>query len=248
MALHPRADDRRTSSRETVMRKKAEIAGALAMCSLAAWQSIARAEEDRHGWEMGMRLAFGQPAGNVDARTGDTLDQTVGATVPLWFEAGWRPNRRWFLGADLIYAPGFAGQALSQSCSGRCTPEDVRIGAEVQFHFRSRERWDPWVGAGSGYEWLRIHAPGGVLGLQGWEIVNAQVGLDYASSPGFRGGPFIAVSIGEYQSWFSDAPADASPLGPLSAHAWVTLGLKAAFDLRPRPQEQERVGDNGTVP
>ena len=247
MVLHPRADDRRTRSRETVMRSKAGIAGALAIGSLAAWQSISRADDDRHSLEVGMRLAFGQPAGNVDARSGDTLDQTVGATVPLWFEGGWRPNSRWFVGANLIYAPGFAGQALSQSCSGQCTPEDVRVGAEAEFHFQSRQRWDPWVGAGIGYEWLRVHAPGGVLGLQGWEMVNAQVGLDYASSPGFRGGPFLAVSIGEYQSWFSDSPRDTSSLGPPSAHAWVTFGLKATFDLRPKPQEQERVGDNDTV-
>ena len=105
---------------------------------------------------------------------------------------------------------------------------------EAQYHLSPDARWDPWIGIGTGIEWLRLRNDQGVLGLMGWELANAQLGLDYPAAAGFRVGPFASFALGEYESWFSsDASASGGSVAPKNLHAWLTLGIRGTIDPWP---------------
>jgi hypothetical protein len=198
-----------------------------------------QAADQSPGLEVGARVSFGAPIGNVDGTPGDTVDQTIAHAVPLWLEAGWRITPHWFVGGVGSYAPGSRGGALDSYCqhagNSSCQPEDLHLGVEAHYHLLPSASWDPWFGVGSGYEWLRVLTEPGVMGLKGWEFANAQVGVDYRVTSGVSLGPFAALAMGEYDSWFSSSSKASSsgPVGPTSLHAWVTLGIKGTFDPRP---------------
>jgi hypothetical protein len=213
------------------------IGCASALAVLALPRAV-HAADQRYGLEVGARVAFGAPLGNVDGAPGDTVDQTIAHAIPLWIEAGWRITPHWFVGLAGSYARGFRGGALDGYCQHAgesCEPEDLHLGVEAHYHVLPSASWDPWFGVGSGYEWLRVLTGPGVMGLKGWELADTQVGVDYRVASGVSLGPFAALAIGEYDSWFSSSSKAKSsgPVGLTSLHAWLTLGIKGTFDLRP---------------
>ncbi len=210
------------------------FACALALAVLVPSRAVHAADQSP-GLEVGARVGFGAPIGTIDGQPGDTLDQTMANSIPLWLEAGWRMTPHWFVGVAESYAPGSSGGALSTACSN-CQPEDLHLGVEAHYHVLPSASWDPWFGVGSGYEWLRVRNPIGVVGLQGWEFGNAQVGVDHRVVSGVSVGPFAALAIGEYGSWFANEPCCSSgsgAVGSAALHAWLTLGIKGTFDPRP---------------
>jgi hypothetical protein len=214
-------------------------------CSLA---STAGAEELPPGVELGARLGYGLPLGDVDTHdalegtVGDPLDQTVRGIIPLWIDGGYRFGPRWFGGLFFAYAPGLPGGVLENACGNRaldCTVFDMRAGAEVHYHLAPGDRWDPWLGAGLGYEWLHlgVSRPPFSLGAESWasgfELANLQAGLDIPIGPRVRLGPFAAMTTAVY-SWNDTLPSSSTFTGP-ALHAWFVLGIRGAIDLAPRP-------------
>ena len=62
----------------------------------------------------------------------------------------------------------------------------------------------PWVGAGIGYEELKIKASSGGLSqsatVSGFELLNLQGGGEFLTSSDFSVGPFVSLSFGQYRS------------------------------------------------
>jgi hypothetical protein len=88
----------------------------------------------------------------------------------------------------------------------------------------------PWIGAGLGYEWLRLSSSGGeeaVNGtLSGFEFVNLQGGVDFKplDDTNFGVGPFLAFSLAQYST-----AADGGDIRDKTLHEWLNLGVRGTF-------------------
>ena len=205
--------------------------------------------------ELGARLGYGLPLGDVDTRAalagtvGDPLGQTIGGMVPIWIDGGYRFAPRWFGGLFFAYAPGLLGGALQTECGHVCSVFDMRVGAEVHYHLAPGTRWDPWLGAGLGYEWLHIGVSNGAyspssaeLWASGFELANLQAGLDVPVGTRVHIGPFVALTTAVY-SWNSSLPSSSTFGGP-ALHAWVVLGVRGTINLSPAKADEPKLDWN----
>jgi hypothetical protein len=219
----------------------------LAIAAIAAGAHTASASEGSA--EIAARLGYGVPFGNVENRhgltgpVGDPLDQTVGGSIPIWIDAGYRFDPRWYAGGFVAFAPAWPGGALASECSSNgvsCQPFDLRTGFEVQYHVRPAERWDPWLGAGLGVEWLVVTFPtqgvqGPPLWASGFELLNFQAGIDARVEPHTAIGPFLALTASEY-IWNSAGPSS-NKFDGTAPHGWFVFGVRALFDFAPQGLE-----------
>ena len=94
------------------------------------------------------------------------------------------------------------------------------------------ESFDPWVGAGAGYEWLSFEssANGGSLSATagGFEFGNLQLGGDFAVAPNFGIGPFFTITLAEYRHISGTFNDD---LATKSIHSWLIGGVRGVFDI-----------------
>ncbi len=99
-------------------------------------------------------------------------------------------------------------------------------------------KFRPWAGVGAGYEIAQYKlsdASGGSASIsyRRWELANVQLGGDWVLTPKFRAGPFLALSLGQYDE-VSIASGGAStdlPIAGKRLHEWLQLGLRGVFDL-----------------
>src|SRR5262249_57634080 len=84
--------------------------------------------------------------------------------------------------------------------------KEYRFGGTVQYHFAPYRVFDPWLGAGVGYEIVHLSGfvgdTGGHLTRGGLVLLDAQIGADFALTRGAnmaRGpklGPFLGLALG----------------------------------------------------
>jgi hypothetical protein len=189
--------------------------------------------------EAGGRLGIGVPLGNVDGLTVDTLGATVGLLFPLWLDMGVRIARRLYVGPYFAVGLGTTGDAINAGntyCQS-CYILDTRLGLNVHYHLRPNAEADPWFGLGSGYEWLQIttmaRGASSSAGISGWEIVDAQLGVDFAMQPTVRIGPFASFSVAQYEPvavYVYGVSKGFYYLPPAALHEWLMVGIRAVFD------------------
>jgi hypothetical protein len=164
--------------------------------------------------------------------------------IPLWFELGYRFTPHVYVGPYFMYGFGSVSTQLHdiscQSSIVSCDIHDTRFGADVHYHVNPSGPLDPWMGAGFGYEWVGFSASNGRasagIGLSGWEFLNAQVGFDYRETMGFGIGPFAAITLAEFENASADgAMSMTASITNKALHEWLILGLRAIFDIAPRP-------------
>jgi hypothetical protein len=197
--------------------------------------------------ELGARLAYGAPFGGSSGVPGADLDHIVSNTLaPLWLDAGLRIASNWYLGGSVAYGVTSVSDQLNNAgCSQpgvRCSSSDIRLGANVHYHAVPDGRFDPWIGAGVGYEWLSLNVSNSAgrqesSGLSGWELANLQAGLDFRPGPGgFGVGPFASLTFAEYSS--ASVPSDQNggttgqSISNQGVHEWLLVGLRGDYDLK----------------
>jgi hypothetical protein len=197
--------------------------------------------------EFGVRLAFGFPFGGLDGANGDSLDQVVNnMPVPLWLDGGVRLASHWYVGGYFTYGltalsdKDFGGNCKQPGVG--CSSNDIRLGVNGQYHVLPDGRFDPWFGAGFGYEWFSAtESPGNTTfhsGFSGWEFLNLQAGLDFRLLDGALGiGPFMAFTIDQYSSQsIPDPNGDGGTTGQSvsnqALHEWLLFGARGDFDLK----------------
>ena len=215
--------------------------------------------ESPRGIELAVRTGYALPLGSLVANT--SLDAVATGVFPVWFDAGYRfPHV--FLGAYAQYGWGFMAQgpaagstyianggipvtaskcgSLGQTCSGF----DVKYGLEVQYHFASERRFDPWVGYGIGMETLNVNAHGNAfsrsdfpqtsstISFTAWSPAVVQIGVDYKLAH-LGVGPFVMLDVSRFLSVsLSDsAVSSTETIRNGAAHEWLTLGLRGYFDI-----------------
>jgi opacity protein-like surface antigen len=205
-------------------------------------------------FEAGARFGYGIPRG--DAGDDTRLSDGISGMVPLQLDLGYRASPAFSIGGYAMYGFGFTGDDFSRICdnadrvpglSASCSARDVRLGIQAQYHFLPKKKVDPWLGAGLGYEWLKLKADvsGGVQAetsntSKGFEL-NLQGGLDFEVAPGLALGPFLSFSIGRYSSFNNsfnsscsfnecdDFTTENGDIDEVAPHQWLLLGLRGTF-------------------
>jgi hypothetical protein len=180
-------------------------------------------DDDSSGFALGVRGAWAFPFGDVSS-TARLQDQVFGQ-IPLWLEAGWRFNKSLYLG---LY--GQRGFGFSNNCpiGNDCSTGGWRFGVEGIYTLLPDATFQPWVGLGAGYELLSTSRAGEDLSYRGFELLNLQVGLDWAFNKQLSIGPFASLSLlGKYTTQSANGVSnDVS-----ASHNWLQTGVKATFKL-----------------
>ncbi len=207
----------------------------LALVVAVALAAPARAEHlpaDR-GLSLGLRLAYAVPFGSAYSNTG--LRDGVDGALPLWFDLAARVARHVAVGVDLAIGPAFVANCQVDSCTGYY----LHVGGAVYGYLRPRERIDPWLGFGVGYERLArsFGQPTGFGvvtyhdALDGWAFL-FQGGVDVKLLPSLRVGPFAALALGSYVTFTSDLmPFADNSIREKAAHGWLLIGVRVQADL-----------------
>ena len=172
---------------------------------------------------MGVRASLGFPFGKVDGGTTFTIGDAVPGDFPFWLELGYRFDRHWSLVGFFQYGP-----ATIDDCPAGydCRASDQRLGATAIYRF-DPGTFTPWLGIGTGYEWLNVDrgAPVRAGGLE----LSLQAGGDFHLSPEVGFGPYLCFSVGQ----FSTVTVGGIPQTGVdkTSHGWVQVGVKGTFDF-----------------
>ena len=167
------------------------------------------------GAELGIRVAYSAPVGNVVA--GVPVTDYLSGAVPITLDFGGRIGQHVYVGVYFKYGPARVparftsverfpnGEYFNQRVTGRTSG----LGLTAQYHILPNFRIDPWVGLGFGRNWLTAEASSqyGTLykdGLRGYEI-ELLAGFDVRVTRFFGIGPYVSVSTGQITSANSTA-------------------------------------------
>jgi hypothetical protein len=202
--------------------------------------SVARAAPppDRAGVDLGVRVGYAVPFGDIDADRGSLAGWVSGA-VPVLIEAGYRFHQHFTLGPYFQYA--FARVKENSNTRGSsgsgCSGWIVRAGAQALYHLHVAPTLAPWVGVGIGYEWTDYTGTIGDIGFSasasGVEFLNVQIGGDFAIGPGTKLGPFVSFSLARYDSVSGvlGGLSGSSDVSNPAVHEWLQFGARFLFGL-----------------
>lgn len=205
-----------------------------------------RPPERDSGFTLALRLGYGIPFGDTSADASGAAmplgDQFQGE-IPFWLDAGYRFARNWFVGAyfqlgiGLVNKDKAAGGNVCNLSGVSCKGSDIRLGVEGTYSFSPGKSFNPWIGLGTGYEWVSLQGESSTgnaeFTFKGWEWFNLQVGGDFSLSRFFAVGPYASFGLGQYSSanvtlgntTFSGDVANTR------THAWLQLGVKGTLNL-----------------
>jgi hypothetical protein len=193
---------------------------------------------DKPGFDFGLRLGYALPMG--DESSGSKLSDGLSGAIPIVLEAGYRINGNITVGALFQYGFAQVKDNMSTGCGGAvsCSGSVMRLGIEGIYNFNLDAVLTPWVGIGTGYEWLGVSlSSGGQSGSaseRGFEFLTVHVGGDYKLSPQVALGPFLSFSLGEYSTVSASAPGLASTSMDISnkaMHEWLQIGVRGKFGI-----------------
>jgi len=168
--------------------------------------------------------------------------------IPLWLDAGYRFNPALYLGAFFQYGFGFVNTDKATLCKQdgiSCSVHDLAFGANLHYHILPDAEFDPWIGAGFGYEFLTANVSGSttILGqtitadgsttIKGFQFLVLEAGGDFKATPAFAVGPFVNFALGKYTSYSSTANGTerSGDLQNTGLHEWLTLGVRGQYNL-----------------
>ncbi|HXJ23531.1 MAG TPA: outer membrane beta-barrel protein [Polyangia bacterium] len=200
--------------------------------------SVAQAAPNRTGVDMGVRIGYAVPFGDLDGSRGSLAGWVSGA-VPVLIEAGYRFDQHVTVGPYFQFAFAQVKDNTNTGCGNNsdCSGWIVRAGVQGLYHLDVASVIVPWFGLGLGYEWTSYSGTIGNVGFSGnasgWEFVNLQVGGDFPLQQGMAVGPFIGFSIARYGSISGSlGNLTASPdVSNPALHEWLQFGARFVFSL-----------------
>lgn len=225
------------------------LAHAQGVAAEPQYQSYEKAQKHDFGLELGARTGYGLPFGKSTGAAGDDLDRITAGQVPLWFDIGMHFSQHFTVAAYLSYGIGINSDEISAACDDAaamaagidvsCTNSDVRLGVQFLFHILPESLVDPWVGLGSGFEWLALTtraSAGGesastTFAVSGFEMFNLQAGVDFKLTPRLGLGPFVTFSNGSFSSVKLSCEnlncnAQSADIANTASHQWLLFGAK----------------------
>lgn len=204
-------------------------------CSLCLVGFSGAAAAQDSGVEIGGRLGYGIPLGQIADDEDADLDEFASGVVPFWLDLGGRVSPELMVGGFLQLGVGFPGD-LFPGCdqsSVDCSITHIRVGAQLHYHLMPFQAVDPWLGAGLGYEWLTLSASNDVqdtsITAHGFEFANLQAGVDFKVGANGGIGPFASLSLGQYDRLRIDG--DGEDIDEKALHQWLVLGVRGTWVL-----------------
>lgn len=182
----------------------------------------------RRGFQLGIRTGVALPAGKLSENT--AMAALASAQIPLFLDIGAKVSRYVFLGGYGSFALGGVSDRWDRNtCRGHdCASRSAHLGAQIQIHFGSFERVNPWIGYGIGYEWLWTSGAPETT-VHGPEYGRFMAGFDFRLSHDWGLGPFVDATIGRYTRVTADdnnGRSKTSDIDDTAVHSWVTVGLR----------------------
>lgn len=196
-----------------------------------------REERWKPGFGGGFRVGFSFPMGDY-SRAGKLADAADGVAF-LGGEFGYWPIPHLFAGLGLTAGyvfPDCSDADEDVSCSGW----QLRGGPVVMARIQPFSNLSPFVGVGTGYEWMTRSASTDTASsretVHGFEYVNVQAGLDVKSRGEFYG-MFVSWSLGKYTKYSrsieSEALGDSEDSGDIEdprTHSWLSIGARGTLE------------------
>jgi len=140
-------------------------------------------------WEIGLGFGYSQGVGDIGGSSPTLTDLTHGGGE-IQLNIGYRINPNWLVG---VYGTG------GKYSLGNLTPSDSDVwsasaGVQANYHLLPGERWDPWVGLGSGWRGHWIGKPQGTDSRHGLDLARLQVGVDYRVTRQLSVAPYLGAS------------------------------------------------------
>jgi hypothetical protein len=191
-------------------------------------------------FHLALRTGYGAPLGEISdgvplaSDTSHPIPIGMSGMIPVHLDLGYMAFPKVLLGLYFQY-----GVAFYSDC-GNCSGSDIRFGIQTQYHFVPQRTFDPWLGLGLGYEFLRAREHDAEDGntssfsAHGFEFANLQAGLDIALGQAFTLGPFVSFSLGQFGSAKTRPPGGAtqdSSIDDTALHMWLEPGFKATLRL-----------------
>lgn len=188
-------------------------------------------------------LGWTRPLGRM-SQSGLDVTRAIEGAFPLILDLGGKVTRHIFVGAYLGFNLGKVGSAYDTLCQGSvsCNANNVRIGLQIQAHLRPASRLNPWFGMGAGSEATTITAEsrvgnytqtlGGTSSFQGPEYLHLSSGLDYRTNDVWGFGPFVAFTVGRYQTTTARNVAGINRTTAISepaSHQWLMIGVRGVL-------------------
>jgi hypothetical protein len=156
----------------------------------------------------------------------------------MWVDVGYRIDANWFVGAYGQYALGIASETSDARCPS-CQHSWIRWGLQAQRRWVLNPKHALWVGLGVGQQFVNTSISGVISrsrSTRGWELMNAQFGVELQPTRGLAIGPYFSGSLGTFVERSERCTSqDTCPsserqvqieLEDPSVHAWLNLGLR----------------------
>ncbi len=183
---------------------------------------------------IGARIGYAFGTGDVAADSTGTVKMSDWnkAQIPIQVDLMFHVIPGLSIGPYFSYGFGQTGGDLDRACSATgmdCSTSVIRLGAQATYTLPPP--LPIWVGAGLGYEWNRVDTGGqGEFTVRGWEFLNLQAGLDFLATPVLRFGPFIMLSLAQYDTGEVTGFGSGS-IQDKKIHEWFEIGVRGMFDL-----------------
>jgi hypothetical protein len=173
------------------------------------------------------------------------LDTPVDHIYSLVADANYRVGSHLLLGGQFQYGAVDATSAAS-GVSGNdcgkdleCSGHLIRVGPQLTYQFSPMSSIEPWIGFGTGYEWLHLRASnsfgGATLDVRGISFATLRAGAAYGFSTWGSIGPYLSIDIGRYdyaaqRVWSGMAWTEmAQDISGRALHEWFSLGVRGTF-------------------
>jgi hypothetical protein len=199
-------------------------------------------------FELGLRGGYALPFGKVSDSATDDISALVSGQVPIWLHAGVRLPKGVTLGFYFSYGVDVFGGGVGSLCGSSvdgarlsCHGFDLRSGPQFLYHAPVTPLLDPWVGAGLGWEVLKITASAQSqastakldVSASGIELFMLEAGLDFKLAESFGLGPFVAYSAGMFsnssvscQGDCTGVPTGGGDIAQKTVHSWTFFGAR----------------------
>jgi hypothetical protein len=199
----------------------------------------AQSPERPLGLDLGLRIGYAIPFGDIDGTAGNSLSSSVSGAIPFVLEAGYRFTPVLTAGVLLEYAFGQVNDAGTGcgTANVSCSASMTQLAVEGLFYIPFHAPFVPWVGLATGYEWASLDVSGnlatGSFAVRGAEFITLQAGGDFLVAPRFALGPFLSYSIGRYatNSTRINNTTVTNDIANPSTHEWLQLGVRGTFGL-----------------
>ncbi|HEX9052256.1 MAG TPA: hypothetical protein VF841_17135 [Anaeromyxobacter sp.] len=180
-----------------------------------------------------LALRLGYESSSGSATTGTSMSEVAKADFPLQLDASWRFGPHFSMGVYYSFAIGQLSRAVSNRCDAyqaSCSMWEMRVGIRGEYAFAEvSQRFVPWIGVGSGWEWVRasVSAPRDSASdlVSGWEWVTLEGGGDVRVAPKLWIGPYLGWRFGRYgrlNGFSIENQAD---------HSWLGVGVRGRWDF-----------------